>query len=207
MRSGLEALERGLGVAEIMLALGALQRLLQSLDQSRIGSALDHGEAVVADFVGMRTECRHPSASRSPDGWRIARSAGLRERIARCIHRWRMDRSSASRDASGSCLRPVCQKLDHALGGRGHQPGKIHARASRYRRAPRPGSGRAAAGSAPAPSPIRGRWPCRRSGSDRSDRRRSDGRGSRSSRPTSPTAPRPIPRIVGLGKAEQRALR
>ena len=51
---GLEALERGFGVTEAVLALGALQRLLQSLDQSGIGGALDHRVSVVADLVGMQ---------------------------------------------------------------------------------------------------------------------------------------------------------
>jgi hypothetical protein len=36
-----------------MLALGAQQRLLQPLDQIRIGGALDYGVSVIADFVGM----------------------------------------------------------------------------------------------------------------------------------------------------------
>ncbi|GCC44523.1 hypothetical protein chiPu_0028555, partial [Chiloscyllium punctatum] len=50
----LEALERGPGKAEIVLALDPQDRRLQSLDQLRRGGALDHGVSVVADPCGVR---------------------------------------------------------------------------------------------------------------------------------------------------------
>ena len=59
---GLEAFERGLGGAEIVLALDAQQRLLQSLDQFGRGRALDHGVSVVADPLGMGLNLARPSS-------------------------------------------------------------------------------------------------------------------------------------------------
>ena len=64
MRTRLEAFERGLGGTEMMLALDALHRPLQSLDQIGRGRAFDHGESVVADPARRAIEWRCPPASR-----------------------------------------------------------------------------------------------------------------------------------------------
>ena len=63
---GLETFERGLGITQIVIALGALQRLLQPFDQFSARRKLDDGEAIVADLVGMRLNFGRPSACCSP---------------------------------------------------------------------------------------------------------------------------------------------
>ena len=134
--------------------------------------------------------------ARSPDfAWTAERAADWRlpwpdytmtrygrkaEREGREAAYLRFRKGSAERNSPGNCESSaakrhsadwrVRQKLTTRSAVDGIRRVEIHPRASRCPSATAPGLGQAAAGSARARSPIRGRSSCRRSGSDRGGR-------------------------------------
>src|SRR3954452_20929681 len=52
----LQSLKRGLGIAETVLTLDAVHRLREACDQPCACGALDHGEPIVANALGMRMD-------------------------------------------------------------------------------------------------------------------------------------------------------
>ena len=153
---GLVALERSLGVAEIMLALDPVDGPLESGDKLAACRPFDHGKSILANPLGMRLDGRvrrhsdlpaPPGAVSAPAKQSISRSGfGFGSKILDCGRQ-----GGPAVPSRNSTTRSAVEGISR---------GEIDPGAFDVGRATAPGSRQAATGSAHARSPIRARWSC-----------------------------------------------